>query len=168
MGMRFRDFTWRDNPVSLTVSHARNVESTDIPFGTSRSQELGSRPRNVTGEGYFSGEDCLTQWRELQGVFAQSGPGLLQLPGVAPFWAVMDSLELIGAQGKDLVRYGFSFVEWDPQKAYQGAGVRLAQEGESLWEYANRWGISIEALILANPQIRDICDLQEGERVVIP
>ena len=168
MGMRFRDFTWRDNPVSLTVSNTRNVQSTDIPYGVSRSEELGRRRRTVTGEGYFSGESSLALWQALQEVFALPGPGLLQLPGVAPFWALMDSLELIGTQGKDLIRYSFSFVEWDSKEAYLGSGTRSAKAGESLWDYANRWGISIEALVEANPGIRDICELQEGERVVIP
>ncbi|MGI6255298.1 MAG: DNA circularization N-terminal domain-containing protein [Acutalibacter sp.] len=168
MGMRFRDFTWQDNPVSLTVSNVRNVQSTDIPYGVSRAEEMGRRRRTVAGEGYFSGQGCMEQWQALQDVFALPGPGLLQLPGVTPFWALMDSLELIGAQGKDLVRYAFSFVEWDSKEAYLGSGVRFAKAGESLWDYANRWGISVEALVEANPQIRDICDLQEGEKVVIP
>ena len=37
-----------------------------------------------------------------------------------------------------------------------------------LWDYASRWGCSMEELIQKNPHIRDICDLKEGERVVIP
>ncbi len=168
MGMRFRNFTWRDNPVSLTVSNTRNVQSTDIPYGVSRSEEMGRRRRTVAGEGYFSGEGSMALWQALQEVFALPGPGLLQLPGVAPFWALMDSLELIGAQGRDLIRYSFSFVEWDSKEAYSGSGTRCAKAGESLWNYANQWGISMEVLVKANPGIRDSCDLQEGEWVVIP
>ena len=168
MGMRFRNFTWRDNPVSLTVSNTRNVQSTDIPYGVSRSEEMGRRRRTVAGEGYFSGEGSMALWQALQEVFALPGPGLLQLPGVAPFWALMVSVEVIGAQGRDLIRYSFSFVEWDSKEAYSGSGTRCAKAGESLWNYANQWGISMEVLVKANPGIRDICDLQEGEWVVIP
>ena len=43
-----------------------------------------------------------------------------------------------------------------------------AQAGESLWQYANRWGLSIEKLVEANPHIRDICALEEGEKVMLP
>ena len=168
MGMRFRDFTWQNNPVSLRVASARNVEETSIPYGESRTEELGSRRRKVTGEGYFAGEDCMEQWDKLQAAFAQKGPGILQLPGVTPFWALMDSLELIGAQGKDLVRYGFSFTEWEGQPAYSGSGRYRACQGESLWDYANRWGVSVEELVALNPHIRDICELQEGEEVLVP
>lgn len=110
----------------------------------------------------------MKSWSSLQAAFAQQGPGILQLPGVEPFWALMDSLELIGAQGKDLVRYAFSFTEWDAQGQFFGSGVYEAGAGDSLWDYANRWGLSIEALVEANPQVQDICHLKEGEKVVIP
>ena len=168
MGMRFKDFTWKDNPVSLRVAHARRVGEVNVPYGESKAEELGPQRRNVTGEGYFAGEDCMEAWAGLQGAFSQGGPGLLQLPGVEPFWALMASLELVGAQGKDLVRYTFSFTEWEGRVAYAGSGTYRAQAGESLWQYANRWGLSIEKLVEANPHIRDICALEEGEKVMLP
>ena len=168
MGMRFRDFTWQDNPVSLRVTNARNVLETKIPYGESKTEELGRQRRKVTGEGYFSGETCMDSWNGLQAVFSQQGPGILQLPGVTPFWALMDSLELIGAQGKDLVRYAFSFTEWDAQSEYLGSGTHIAKAGESLWDYGNRWGVPVETLVKANPHIQDICNLKEGEKVVVP
>ena len=49
-----------------------------------------------------------------------------------------------------------------------GSGTYCAQAGESLWQYANRWGLSIEKLVEANPHIRDICALEEGEKVMLP
>ncbi len=168
MGMRFKDFTWKDNPVSLRVAHARRVGEVNVPYGESKAEELGPQRRNVTGEGYFAGEDCMEAWAGLQRAFSQKGPGLLQLPGVEPFWALMDSLELVGAQGKDLVRYTFSFTEWEGRAAYAGSGTYCAQAGESLWQYSNRWGLSIEKLVEANPHIRDICALEEGEKVMLP
>lgn len=168
MGMRFREFTWRDNPVSLRVTSVRQLVEASVPYGESRAEDLGRRARRITGEGYFSGEDCMENWNGLQAAFFQKGPGMLQLPGVPPFWAWMDSLELIGAQGKNLVRYAFSFTEWEGKAAFSGSGVYTAQAGESLWDYASRWGCSMEELIQKNPHIRDICDLKEGERVVIP
>ena len=33
MGMRFKDFTWKDNPVSLRVAHARRVGEVNVPYG---------------------------------------------------------------------------------------------------------------------------------------
>ena len=51
MGMRFKDFTWKDNPVSLRVAHARRVGEVNVPYGESKAEELGPQRRNVTGEG---------------------------------------------------------------------------------------------------------------------
>lgn len=168
MGMRFREFTWRDNPVSLRVENLREILETIAPFGESRAQELSSRVRKVTGEGYFAGEDCWEQWNGLQRAYVQKGPGMLQLPGLTPFPAWMDRLELLGVQGKNLVRYAFSFTERASKPAYQGQGVYAAQEGESLWDYANRWGLPVERLVECNGHLRDICCLKEGERVIVP
>ena len=92
----------------------------------------------------------------------------MQLPGVTPFWALMDSLELVGAQGKDLVRYTFSFTEWGAQPEFSGSGRYRAKAGQSLWDYANQWGIPVEELVAANPQIQDIGQLKEGEEVLVP
>ena len=95
-----------------------------------------------------------------------AGGGSTYTPGIVMM--LMDSLELVGAQGKDLVRYTFSFTEWEGRGAYAGSGTYCAQAGESLWQYANRWGLSIEKLVEANPHIRDICALEEGEKVMLP
>ena len=89
MGMRFRDFTWKDNPVDLQVKAARRVAETKIPYGQTQVEEVGQERRKVSGKGYFAGADCMERWNDLQQVFSQGGPGLLQLPGLSPFWAVM-------------------------------------------------------------------------------
>lgn len=167
MGMRFRDFTWRENPVSLRVECLRDVGEAPVPYGLSQAEDLGLRRRRVTGEGCFAGEDCMERWRALQRAYAQPGPGLLQLPGVAPFWALMERLELKGAPGRDLVGYGFSFVECRG-KAPAAGQVFSAQAGETLWDWANRAGLPVEKLVEANPHIRDIGKLEEGEKVRIP
>ena len=168
MGMRFKEFTWKNNPTELAVELGRRVKETALPYAESRTEDLGQAKRRVKGEGYFSGMDCMEQWENLRKVFAQGGPGSLQLPGQEPFLAVMDGLRLLGAPGKDLIRYGFSFTEYQAGAAYCGAGTHRAAQGESLWDYAWRYGREIEELVRANPQIRDIGLLNEGEEVKVP
>ena len=130
MGMRFKDFTWKDNPVSLRVAHARRVGEVNVPYGESKAEELGPQRRNVTGEGYFAGEDCMEAWAGLQRAFSQKGPGLLQLPGVEPFWALMDSLELVGTG-----RHIFSHIEWHMTAFTAQLEEHLLPEG---WVWADR------------------------------
>ena len=168
MTMRFKDFTWRDNPTALRVSCERGLAEAAAPFGESLARDLGPRQRKVTGEGAFAGEDAMEQWGRLSALFAAGGPGLLQLPGVEPLWALLDRLELIGAQGRDLVRYAFSFTEEAGRRPYAGRGRYRAQAGETLWDYARRWGRTVEELAAANPWVRDICQLEEGEEVLVP
>ena len=167
MTMRFKGFTWKDNPVSLRVENLRQVQETKIPYGTAKQRNWagsgGKSPGRVFHRGGLYGglerpASCL----------CQKGPGILQLPGVTPFWALMDSLELVGAQGKDLVRYTFSFTEWGAQPEFSGSGRYRAKAGQSLWDYANQWGIPVEELVAANPQIQDIGQLKEGEEVLVP
>lgn len=167
IGMSFKEFTWENNPTALSVSDARNVKETELPYAGTKMEDLGKRKRRVTGEGYFSGEDCWERWNALRGVYAQSGPGSLRLPGQEPFLAVMDSLKLIGAAGKNLVKYAFSFTECRSGEP-GGAGVYPAAAGESLWDYAWRYGKTVEELTKANPDIRDIAFLEEGEEVRVP
>lgn len=168
MGMRFKDFTWEDNPTALTVSDERNLKEVVLPYAGTRTEDLGRQKRRVTGEGYFAGESCWERWNALREVYSRGGPGSLQLPGQEPFLAVMDGLKLIGAAGKDLVKYAFSFTEHQSGEEYGGAGVHRAKAGESLWDYAWRWGRTVEELRAANPDIRDIGALKEGEEVRVP
>jgi len=168
MGMSFKDFTWRNNPTSLTVSAARNLRETVLPYAGTKAEDLGQQKRRVAGEGYFTGEDCWEQWNALKNTYSRGGPGSLRLPGQEPFLAVMDSLKLIGVSGKNLVKYSFSFTESRAGEGYDGAGIHRAAAGESLWDYAWRYGRTVEVLTKANPDIRDIACLKEGEEVRVP
>lgn len=168
MGMRFKDFTWQNNPTALTVTDSRNVREALMPYAGTKTVDLGRQKRKVTGEGYFTGEDCWDTWTALRNTYSQGGPGSLQLPGQEPFLAVMDSLKLAGAAGKNLVKYAFSFTEYRSGEEYRGQGVHRAAAGESLWDYAWKYGRTVEELLAANPDIRDIGCLKEGEKVNIP
>lgn len=168
MTMRFKGFTWRVNPTQLNLECQRNVKERLLPYVGGSALDLGPKKRRVTGTGYFTGSDCMAQWRKLEEVFAQGGPGSLQLPGQEPFYAVMDSLRLLGQEGKGLVKYGFSFTEHSAGEAYKGRGVHKAAAGESLWDYAWRYGWDVEELRRANLHIRDIAWLEEGEEVHAP
>ncbi len=168
MGMSFKDFIWRNNPTALTVSAARTLREIVLPYAGSRAEDLGQQKRRVTGEGYFAGEDCWEQWNALKETYFQGGPGSLRLPGETPFLAVMESLKLIGVSGESLVKYGFSFLEVRAGETHDGAGTYRAAAGESLWDYAWRYGRSVEELTKANPDIRDIACLKAGEKVVVP
>ncbi len=168
MGMSFQEFVWENNPTTLTVSHQRAVRETVLPYAGTKTEDLGLQKRRVTGEGYFTGESCWERWNALRSVYLRGGSGALRLPGQQPFPAVMDELKLIGAAGKNLVKYAFSFLETGPGEGASAPEICRAQAGESLWDYAWKYARTVDELVLANPGIRDIADLKEGEEVRIP
>ena len=168
MGMSFKDFVWENNPTALNVTESRTVRETVLPFSGTAVADLGAQKRRVSGEGYFTGEGCWDRWLALEAVYRQGGAGCLRLPGQEPFLAVMDSLKLTGVAGKDLIHYSFSLTEAKAAPAHDGSGVYRAAAGESLWDHAWRHGRPVEELIAANPEIRDIGALNEGEEVLVP
>lgn len=168
MAMSFKGLCWQVNPTELNVEYTQNIRETALPFAGSRLTDLGVKKRQVTGKGYFVGSTCMEQWRKLEELFGQGGPGNLQLPGLEPFRAVLSGLRLLGEEGADIVKYSFAFTEVWAGESYRGQGVHRAEAGESLWDYAGRYGWDMERLRAANPHIRDIACLELGEEVFAP
>lgn len=166
MTMSYKGIVWQVNPTALHVECQRNLKETVLPFAGSGITDLGVKKRRVSGTGYFIGPGCMERWRELEAAFRQGGAGSLILPGLEPFWAVLDGLKLLGEEGGDLIKYSFTFTE--APSGERRRQVFSAAAGESLWDYAGRYGWDMEELRAANPHIRDIAQLELGEEVYAP
>lgn len=187
--MRYKDFTWPHNPEIYTVEHRRRVAVHKLPFGSCVFQELGSAYRVLRGEGDFSGSGAYDQFRRLEGVFQEGGPGQL----VHPVWRVQRayfvSLKAMERPLPDYVRYSFEFwedcggpgglTESDdggalsrPGAQTGGAGgsrgVHIVKKGETLWGIAQRYGTALTDLIAANPQIKNPNLIYPGNEVRLP
>ena len=186
--MRFKDYTWPHNPETYTVEFRRQVVAHKVPFGRHVMQDLGQTYRVLRGEGTFAGEGAYEQFRQLAAVFYDSGPGLL----VHPVWqtasAYFVSLRLEEEPLPDYVRYSFAF--WEDCSAYYqglmtvsgGSGqtgtpsdarqaertVYTVRKGDTLWGIAKRNGVTLTALIAANPGIKNPNLIYPGDKVVIP
>ena len=190
--MRYKDYTWPHNPEVYVVEHQRRLAVHPVPFGQCVIQDLGSSYRVLRGEGVFAGENAYEQFQQLLNVFRESGPGLL----VHPVWlterAWFASLTVTEEPLPDYVRYQFEFWEdWngyaegltqvdvgDTSDGDVEAAVRtdsgvetavyLVKKGDTLWGIAKRYGVSLTALIAANPQIKNPNLIYPGDRVNIP
>ena len=186
--MRYKNFTWPHNPEVYQVERRREVAVHKVPFGGCVLQDLGGTYKVLQGEGTFAGRDAYETFRALEQVFLQEGPGLL----VHPVWpasrAHFVSLELTEKPLPDYVRYRFAFWEdlggytagltalenQEEQTAAAGKAaeaehaVYTVRKGDTLWGIAKRFGVSLTALIAANPQITNPNLIYPGDRVYIP
>lgn len=183
--MRYKEYTWPYNPETYTVEYRRCLAAHKVPFGGYCLQDLGNTYRVLRGEGVFAGEGAYEEFENLEAVFGQTGPGLL----VHPVWpatsAYFVSLQLAEEPLPDYVRYTFEFwedqtsgggltevpVETAPQtgsSAAGGAAYYTVKKGDTLWGIAKRYGVSLTALITANPQIKNPNLIYPGDRVQMP
>ena len=186
--MRFKDYTWPHNPEIYTVENHRRVAVFKVPFGQCVFQDLGGDYRILQGEGAFVGGDAYEQFRQLENVFHESGPGQL----VHPVWnaqrAYFVGLKLTEEPLPDYVRYRFEF--WEDWSGYRGGlaqndgadsallpgnsagekdkGTYTVRKGDTLWAIARAYGVPLTSLIRANPQIKNPNLIYPGNEVTIP
>lgn len=186
--MRYKDYTWPHNPETYAVEYHRSVVVHKVPFGGYLMQDLGETYRVLRGEGVFAGEDAYTQFQALAAVFEEKDVGIL----VHPVWQAVQarfvSLQLEEEPLPDYVHYSFEF--WEDPGSYStglvqvdsagestpaasdnGGGetaVYTVKKGDTLWGIARRYGVSLTALIAANPQIKNPNLIYPGDRVQIP
>lgn len=187
--MRYKEYTWPHNPETYTVEYRRCLAAHKVPFGGYCLQDLGDTYRVLRGEGVFAGEGAYEEFKGLEAVFLQEGPGLL----VHPIWpaasAYFVSLRLAEEPLPDYVRYTFEF--WEDRTSGRGltevpvdnsgqtgSGSSAASAGETayytvkkgdtLWGIAKQYGVALTALIAANPQIKNPNLIYPGNEVRIP
>ena len=179
--MRYKTFVWPHNPHTYSISFQRQVADHKVPFGRYCLQDLGLTARVLEGEGVFAGADAYDRFKVLATLFYQEGPGLL----IHPVWqtsnAYFTELSLTQKPLPDYVAYRFAFRE-----AYSGCRTGLSllsaakesagaaetvytvAQGDTLWAVAGRYGVTLEALLAANPAIANPNRIQVGQKVVIP
>ena len=181
--MTFKGFVWPHNPRVYTITFERKLANYKVPFGRHYLQSLGQTRRVLRGEGEFVGEGAYDKFKELASIFYEETPGVLVHPVWVAATAWFVGLELRQEPRSDYVRYSFEFWE-----VYSGLTDKLEERvngtamsggteggrqaayhtvarGDTLWAIANRYGVSLSAIIQWNPQIRNPNLIRPGERV---
>ena len=164
--LRYKTLTLRYNPHTFSVITSRSLFRRTAPGLGEIIGENAVLARTVRGEGELFGEDAFEQYLRLQEEFSEPGEGPLQLPGLSPFPAFFTGLSLTGKAGVESLSYSFEFCEkprFQPvQRVARSPEYHIAHKGETLWEIAAQYSISVEDLISLGAEPRN---MQEGERV---
>lgn len=186
--MRFKTFVWPHNPRTYTITFKRELANFKVPFGRYYLQNMGLTRRVLKGEGEFVGEGAYDKFKELACLFYLESPGVLVHPVWMTTTAWFAGLELKQEPRSDYVRYSFEFWEVNPPlttklsqqglsgESNQGAegGAVLTADGEryhtvvpgdTLWDIANTYGVSLSRIIGWNPKIKNPNLIYPGEKV---
>lgn len=182
--MRYKDYVWPHNPETYSVTWQRKIAVHKVPFGRYCMQEMGPSYRVMRGGGAFVGTDAYQEFRRLAAVFDQDGAGLLVHPVWQAAGAYFVSLQLTEEPMPDFVRYTFEFWEDCGQSAGLTAVSTVSsstasnsnestasavwytvKKGDTLWGIAKRYGVTLQSLITANPQIKNPNLIYEGNQV---
>lgn len=198
MPMRFKNYTWPHNPEIYTVEHRRRIAVHPVPFGRCVLQELGGNYRILRGEGTFAGEGAYEEFKKLVRVFQEGGSGVLVHPIWSAERAYFVELRVTEEPLPDFVRYSFTFWEdwggydgglrenddggtapwngiWDDglgsvtsADRNAASAVYTVKQGDTLWGVCKRFGVSLEDLLVLNPQIKNPNLIYPGDEVKIP
>lgn len=172
--MRFKDYVWPHNPRVYEISYKKDLVAHRVPYGLYTLQAMGRQHRVLRGEGEFSGEGAYAQFKKLASVFYSNEPGVL----VHPLWdtttAYFAALELKQEPTENYVKYAFEF--WECYDGYNrglkevnvadsDAGEDITHEvvnGETIWDIADKYGVTVEQIVQDNPQVKNVANLGYG------
>lgn len=184
--MMFKSFVWPHNPRVYSITFERKMANYKVPFGRHYLQSLGQARRVLKGEGEFVGEGAYDKFKELATVFYEETPGVLVHPVWMTTTAWFVGLEAEQEPRSDYVKYSFEFWE-----VYSGLEDTLAEtaagsvsgggaaagadgqaavyhtvaRGDTLWDMANTYGVSLTAVIRWNPDIKNPNLIYPGQKV---
>ena len=109
--MRYKDYVFPQNPARLEIAVENQLAGAHCPGYGPVYQALGPARRIITGEGDFFGPGAEEDYRALERLFFEEGPGMLFLPTMVPVRAYFTRLSYLGQGDGAIIRYGFQFVE---------------------------------------------------------
>lgn len=167
--MRFDGMSLRHNPAQLSVSGKNHIREYASPCFEADSESLGTDLRRISGEGEFSGSDCIEQYRALERLQRSQKRAKLILPHMQPLYAYLKELAVTAKPVDDALFYRFVFVEAQSPRLSEPFSEYYVtvSETESLWDISYSYAVPIERLVALNPQLPLIDGLSRGERVRI-
>lgn len=109
--MKFRMFTWPENPEYFSIEAIREPEYVQEQDGSLTYQGLAQICRVITGRGVFCGAEAVEDFNALAVIMATGTPGELFHPVWGTMQACFTELKLEQESRPDYVMYSFTFRE---------------------------------------------------------
>ncbi len=153
--LRFNGDILPYNPHTLHIAYARDIRRILVPYKGEIQGDYGKRAMVVTGEGELCGENALDIFLKLAEIHNGGGSGVLSIPDIPPFEAVLTDLSLTREPKDGVIGYSFKFLEkcrFDSGDSAKDRSVTLAETAD-LWEISAKYARPIEILVEKNPDI---------------
>lgn len=165
--MRFKGFTFWCNPFSIEVLSEVSTADYTLPYSGQEYEDLGKKCRVIKGKGEIRGTDCLEKYAELYALLSKPGKGVLSLPNMKPMEALFTSLSALADVSPDKISYSFTFTEVNSKEKKPFLKTHTVKSGETLFDIAYKYDVSVESLVELNPNIRRPDELLEGWEIKV-
>lgn len=163
--LSFRGYSLRYNPLKLEIKNRFSKRNYKVPKSHTRVEFTERVPVVYSGVGEFFGEDCISQYRELEKLFLEGRKGVLCLPDMLPVEVWFTGLDFVGDTTKDVLTYKFEFTQADTLQQTDEKKIHICRQGETLYDISYDYNISVEKLVQLNPSVRRPDELKTGEQV---
>lgn len=170
VAMRFGGVSLSHNPKTLKITRSKKVSSVGLVGGENRLSNVCDNISKISGTGELYGDDCFLVYDKLLRMSFTNKAEILAVPELGAFRAVLEDISFAAEPRGDFLSVAFTFRAVNtgreaekilPQRYY------TARDGESLWDVAYKFGVTVESLAELNTHIRKILDLTNGEEVRI-
>ena len=126
--LKFKDFTFPENPETMSIQFVRPVLFERNTDGTVEFYGLGPGCRTLTGSGAFFGPLAYTRFITLSNMVYDSEPGTLELPILQDWSAYLTQVEATQTPTENYVAYRFTFREADAKGRVMNPSERVLIE----------------------------------------
>lgn len=149
--MRYKGISFDANPSSIEISMEKNISKRNIPFYSSKVQEVNFLPQKITGKGRLTGEDAREKAHQLEVAFKSNGSDYLFVPNAAPIKSFFKALSMSYDSKDNSIIFSFEFVEDSKYKKDEFVLEYVYPlEDETIYDISRRTGVSVEKILELN------------------
>lgn len=167
MKMKYKDFTFLNNPSVIKTTVSSNCNTTPQPDFNSVVENVSLNPAVITGNGEFYGDAGQEACAYLQHLFREKTSGWLFAPNIVPVKAFFTEFEWEQSSKNKSCSYSFKFVEdCGDKQEIENLSFTTAKSGQNAFDIAFENGVSVDDIMKLN-DLKTPFDIKENDKVVL-